>query len=206
MSNNWSTSNYRQRKAARLSERPAQWVTNPETQERFFIRPIGAAALALAGYLPSALKAEALEGWKQHGVEVEGGEETTGVSPQRSAEVDRSNRTSAKLIYEACLIPTLVAVGEDPDAVLERALKNCELAFANDEEWKAADEHEKLQRASDVVLPMEELEESDIKFILSQSYGYVGSVPMRGGQVTNVTDLKSLRKTPGRRARTGTGG
>lgn len=203
---NWNASNYRKQKAVRQATRPAQWFTNPETEQQFFIRPIGASALVLAGYLPSALQETAVESWKQHGIEPEGEKQLAGMSGRTTEEADRANRASARMVYEACVIPTLTAIGETPESIQERASKNCELAFANDEEWKAASDEEKLQRASEVVLPMEELEESDVKFILKQSYSYAGEVPMKGGQVMNIADLKSVRKKPGRRARTGTSG
>ncbi|HEX7334237.1 MAG TPA: hypothetical protein VF290_22215 [Pyrinomonadaceae bacterium] len=206
---NWTASNYRRNKAARRDQLPAQWMTNPETGVSFFIRPVNPAAMALAGYLPGILKNTAVEAWKKHGIEPESDSESVIDSAEEQAvaeETARNNRVNARLIYEACLIPTLIAIGEDPESVKERALKNCELAFAEDQEWKSADADQKLQRAADVVLPMEDLDESDTKFILSNSYSYGTAVPLKGGRVMNITDLKSLHKKPGRRARTGTGG
>lgn len=204
---NWTASNYRRNKAARQALRPAQWLTNPNTGEKFFIRPVNPAAIALAGYLPGILKNTAVEAWKQHGIEPERAGESDPIADRAAMEeTERSNRMNAKLVYEACLIPTLIAIGEDSESVKERALKNCALAFADDEEWKNFSDDEKLQRAAEVVLPMEDLDESDAKFLLSNSYSYGVAVPMKGGQVMNITDLKSLRKKPGRRPRTGTGG
>ena len=52
---NWNTSNYHQRKAQRLAKAPAQWVQNPDTQEWFYLRPVGAMASLIAGMLPAAL-------------------------------------------------------------------------------------------------------------------------------------------------------
>lgn len=202
---NWSTSNYRQRKAARRATAPAQWFTNPETDEKFLIRPMGAMVSLLAHSLPSALKQEAVEGWQKHGIAAPEGESSTTL--QRSAqEADQINQQSAKLIYDACVIPTLTAIGEEVDSIQRRALANCEIAFADDETWKNASKEEKIERASDVVLPLADLEESDAKFILRQAYGYSATVPMQGGQVMSTGNLARFPKKPGRRARTGTGG
>lgn len=205
---NWNASNYRQRKAARQAQRPARWETNPETQERFFIRSVGAMSI-MAGFLNSALKEEALEGWKQRGIEPEAGDDTsessaiTNISAQ---EAERTNQNFAKVIYHACLVPTLAAIGEDPASVQERALANCELAYADDPEWKKATAEEKAERANGVIMDLAELEESDGKFIFRCASSPAQSIPMKGGSVMQMADAKSLRKKPGIRPRTGTGG
>lgn len=207
---NWSTSNYRQRKAARLAARPARWETNPETQERFFIRPVGGFGLMLSGYLSSALKEEALEGWKEHGIEPEASNTDTseGVSviKMTAREVDRTNQNLAKVIYQSCLVPTLVAGGENPKDVHARALANCAIAFADEESWKSANKEEKAAQASQVVMDLADLDENDALFIFKCASQLSAGIPMKGGAVMDMAAAKSLRKTPGRRARTGTGG
>lgn len=53
-----------------------------------------------------------------------------------------------------------------------------------------------------------DLDDSDLLFIFRYATGQVGSdgVPLRGGDAIRLAEVKSLRKTPGRRARTGTSG
>lgn len=207
--NNWSTSNYRGRKAARQAQRPAQWVTNPDTQESFLIRPVGAIGFTLAGYLPHSLKQDAGEAWREHGIEAEFDEDSdsrTVLDSTQLKQLNRANELVARLIYDACVIPTMVAEGESPASAKERALRNCEAAWGDTDEWKNATEEERLARAAEVVMDLAELEDSDVKFLSNAIREHQGMVTMKGGATAKVADIKMVPKKPGRRVRTGTSG
>lgn len=205
---NWNASNYRNRKLARQAARPAQWYTNPKTQEKFFLRSAGAMAYTASGFTPSNLKKTALEGWAQQGVEVEVGDTKVTITPTMIEEQKRNNVFFARVIYDAGVVPTLVAGGEDLEEVKERALRNCEVAWANDPEWKGLDDAAKLERAAEVIMPLEDLDEDDGLFIFQCATGQLDTngLPLRGGQVVQMDALKSVPKKPSRRSRTGTSG
>lgn len=214
---NWTTSNYRQKKAARRATQKPEWFTNPETGQRFFLRPVGAMAFSVAGYTPNSLTAHALEGWKEHGIEPEklrsGSEnglyEAAGVIDEKIVEEGKRNqRLIGRTVYESCVIPCLYTDGEDPTQILDRALQSCDLAFADEEEWKEADEAKRIARAEQVVMHMEELDDPDVLYIFRAATGQVNAegVPLKGGQVMQMADLKSIHQKAGRRSRTGTSG
>jgi hypothetical protein len=206
--NTWSTSNYRSRKAIRQASRPAEWVTNPETQESFLIRPTGAIGFTLAGYLPHSLKQDAGEAWKEQGIEAESDDNgtQTAIDSTQLKQLNRANELVARLIYDACVIPTMVAEGESSASVKERALRNCEAAWGNTDEWKNATEEERLARAAEVVMDLSEMEDSDVKFLTAAIREHQATVAMKGGATAKVADIKMVPKKPGRRIRTGTGG
>jgi hypothetical protein len=206
---NWSTSNYRQKKAQRLAQLPPQWVTNPDTQQEFLIRRVGALAYSIAGYAPNALKAEAVAAWKERGIEPGQSESQIQVADERLIEESKRNqRMIGRVVYEACVVPVLFTDGEDPEDILNRAMAACETAWGDSEDWKSADGNARIERASEIILNLEELDQSDILFIfrVATSAADGDRVPLKGGQAMQVADLKSFRKKPGRRARTGTGG
>lgn len=200
---NFNASNYRQRKAARVAVRPAQWYTNPKTEEKFFLRSAGAMPYTTKGFTPSVLKKTALDGWAEKGVKVEVGETVVTVTPAMLEEQERQNNFFARVVYDAGVVPTFVAQGEDLNDVKERALLNCESAWANDAEWKTLTPEQKLERAADVILDLQDLDDDDATFIFQCATGQLDSngVPLKGGAVVNMADAKSLRKKPGRRSR-----
>lgn len=171
MNNNWSTSNYRQRKAARQAKVEPTWQTNPETGEKFLIRRVNAMAYAMAGELPRGLTMEAVEGWKEEGVEVETPQGKMVLGPKEIAAGRRNIQLMGRIIVESLVTPKVV---ENP---------------TEDDEITLAD-----------------LDDSDAQFIVRVATGQTGTVALQGGGAMNVADLKSLHKTTGRRARTGTNG
>jgi hypothetical protein len=57
----WDREAYAKRKAKRAEKRPAEWVTNPTTGEKFCLRRVGALGLAMSGQLSHPLTDRALE-------------------------------------------------------------------------------------------------------------------------------------------------
>jgi hypothetical protein len=100
----------------------------------------------------------------------------------------------------------MAAEGESAESVKSRALRNCESAWGNTDEWKNANEAERLARAADVVMDLADLEDSDIKFLSSAIREHQSTVAMKGGAAAKVADIKMVPKKPGRRVRTGTSG
>lgn len=110
--NNWKASDYRKRKAERQELIEPEWVTNPETNESFYLRRVGAMALLVAGQMPASLTAEAVKAWEQEGVE---GAEANAQVKQPTDEGQRDTKLIARVVSQACVIPKLVdgATAED---------------------------------------------------------------------------------------------
>lgn len=110
----WNASNYRQRKSERLLAVKPEWVTNPETQEKFYLRRVGAMASMLAGYMPHELTNKAIAAWKEKGVEV-GGETTTPTPVVEDGE--RQLQLMGKVVAQSCVIPKLVVNPQAEDEI-----------------------------------------------------------------------------------------
>lgn len=121
----WSASNYRANKAKRMESLPANWVTNPETGAEFLLRKVGAMAPMIAGMMPSALTAKAVEAWKEAKVE---GLDSPAVQPQVE-EVQRDLQLMARVVQEACVIPKLVHNPQKEDELDPAELDDKDLMF-----------------------------------------------------------------------------
>jgi hypothetical protein len=127
MSNQWSASNYRANKAKRLSTQKAEWVTNPDTGEKFQLRKVGTMAPMLAGFLPNALTTDAINAWKEKGVEVEDGPKT--LTPEVIEEGQKDLKLMAKVIAEACVCPKIVAHATKDDEIEMSDLDDSDVLF-----------------------------------------------------------------------------
>lgn len=173
---NWNTSNYRQRKAQRRAKVEPQWITNPETQEKFFVRRVGAVAYAVAGQMPHNLAADAVKGWAEKGVNVDSTEEPDSEAralreKEKEEEGKRNLQLMAKVVCEALVTPKVVAVPN-----------------------------------SDEEISIEDLDDSDLMFIFKFATGQLGPVQLVGGEAVPMGSLQNFPKKPGRRSRTGTNG
>lgn len=127
--NNWSTSNYRSRRAQRQAKVEPQWYTNPETEEKFFIRRIGGMAYAMAGELPRGLTAEAVEGWKEEGVEVQTSQGKVMVGPREVSEGRRNLQMMGRIIVDALVIPKVVENPAGDDEITLADLDDSDALF-----------------------------------------------------------------------------
>src|ERR1041385_5690800 len=115
---NWNASNYQQRKAERLAKLKPQWFTNPDTGEKFYLRPVRAVMSSfLAGSLPSALTNEALKAWKDKGVSGLDGtsaeEIVRQMSPDEVEDSLRKTRRLSLITKGACVVPLLSPLPAD---------------------------------------------------------------------------------------------
>lgn len=122
----WNASNYRRRKAERLAQSTPEWVTNPETGEKFCLRRVGAMAPMVAGFIPHDLTAEAVQAWEG---KVEVGELT-----EQKQTVDQGQRDLqliGRVVGQACVVPKLVngATGENENELDPAELDDKDLMF-----------------------------------------------------------------------------
>jgi hypothetical protein len=207
----WNASNYRQRKSARLASVKAEWVTNPDTGEQFYLRDARSSmSSVLNGYMPSALTNTAVEAWKAIGVAgledvANGGDVAAFVKTLTPDQIDVANRSMARLsmiIQQACVIPLLS--NEDPDKI------------EFNPEWIAAAKQGLAEKdpefgaatfaPKDLVLDPRDFDDKDSAFLFKWASGLVGTVGVKGGGAMKRDDLTRFRKKPGRRARAGHAG
>jgi hypothetical protein len=179
----WSASDYLKRKAKRQEKVEPQWFTNPETGEKFFIRPRGAMAFVVAGQMQHVLTDDAVDGWQQNGLEItkpegdEENEENEENEDQTEAEnlkklIEQGNRQArimARVIHESCVIPRIVLDPKQPDE-----------------------------------LNVSDLEQSDMFFIFRVATGQQAGQPveLQGGESMKLQELKRVPAKPGRRSGT----
>lgn len=162
----WNASDYLKRKAKRQEKVEPQWFANPDTGEKFFIRPRGAMAFVVAGQMQHVLTDDAVNGWQKNGLEI-GKPDDEEDEDQSEAENlkkliqqgERQARIMARVIHESCVIPRIVL---DP---------------------KKSDE-----------LSINDVDESDLFFIFRVATGQqVNSlVALKGGESMKLQDLKSV--------------
>jgi hypothetical protein len=200
----WSASNYEQRKAERLLKQEPRWVINPETGERFYLRPVsGMWSSVLAASMPSTLTQNAVEGWKESG--------TPGVDDaldlvEKMTPEERENgvRETARLsaiIQNASVIPLFS--NQPPDKI----------EFT--EEWKAAaikglteldpEFNAKQFDPKELVLNPQRLDDADANWLLFKyATGMATGIDLKGGGVIPMDDVSRFRKRlargPGTRA------
>ena len=195
---NWNTSNYHQRKAQRLAKAPAQWVQNPDTQEWFYLRPVGAMASLIAGMLPAALTGYAAGQWKESGMDVDSNSATEPDTIKVIEEGQRDLKMMANVISRACVIPLLVPSGGHEANYDPEFLNLVKTALAE----KYDDFDPKEFTPESIMIEAELLDDSDVLFIFRWASGQIGKVNLNGGGAMNVADLKSVRKKLNRGSRT----
>lgn len=175
----WNATEYLQRKAKRREQTPPLWFTNPDTGERFFIRPIGAMAFVVAGKMQHILTDDAVEAWQKNGLEIakaDDDEEKTldQESKELAALIEQGEQHAevvARIIHEACLIPRVVV------------------------KPKAAGE-----------IHIVDLEQSDMFFIFRAATGQASAddaqVALKGGESMKLRELKSVSGKSRKSART----
>lgn len=202
---NWNASNYRQRKAERLIKAEPRWATNPETGEKFYLRPVSAVMSSiLAGHLPSSLTAMAVQKWKEQGVA--GLEDPMAIAsqltPEQIADGQREMKRLSEIIQSSCVIPYLS--NEHPDKI----------DFS--EEWKAqavrglteVDPEFKLDAfdPKQLVLDPRDLDDKDAAWLFKWAAGIVSDVSLKGGGAMQMDDLSRFRKKLARGSRTKSAG
>lgn len=172
----WSASDYLKRKAKRREKVEPQWFTNPDTGEKFYIRPRGAMAFVVAGQMQHVLTDDAVNGWQKNGLEISKADDDEDEDKSEAEELsklieqgERQARVMARVIHESCVLPKIVL----------RAKKPGELEIT-------------------------ELEESDMFFIFRVATGQQGNLPvaLKGGESTTVANIKSVSGKSRKRAGT----
>lgn len=199
---NWNASNYRQRKAERQSKVKPRWVTNPETGEKFYLRPVRAImSSVLAGSLPSGLAEETLAAWKEQ--DVQGLEEPSAqaaiaqLSPTQIQESARETQRLSIIIQEACVVPLIS--NEAPDAIVFSDEWQAQ-AFEGLKELDAEFTIEKFNPKSNVVNPRD-LDENDTRWLFRWAAGLVLDVEMKGGETMPIGSVSRFPKKLNRRPR-----
>jgi hypothetical protein len=115
----WNSEEYRRRKAQRDKDRPAEWVTNPETGSEFYLRRVGAVGYAISGSLPHNLTNEALTAWQAQGLEVgaEGTPKVPQIDPKKLQAAQRNLDMVAVVVRDACVIPKIVIGASAEDEI-----------------------------------------------------------------------------------------
>src|SRR5215204_3126182 len=193
---NWNTSNYHQRKAQRQAKAPCQWVQNPETEEWFYLRKVGAMSSLIAGMMPSALTGYAVGQWKEQGMDI-GSEDVVIDAAKAIEENHRDIKMMASVVGRACVIPLLVPKGDQITDLDPEYVATVSKALAE----KYDDFNEKEFEPKSIMLDAEDLDDSDVLFIFKWATGSLGAVQLAGGQVMNVTELKSVPKKLARGSR-----
>lgn len=175
----WSAADYLKRKAKRREKVDPQWFTNPETGEKFLIRPRGAMAFVVAGQMQDILTDDAVNGWQKNGLEIpkDGDDENEENESKSEAEElaklieqgERQARVMARVIHESCIVPRIVLRAKKPGEI-----------------------------------EITDLEESDMFFIFRVATGQQGNMPvaLKGGESMKVQDLKRVSGKPGKRSGT----
>lgn len=125
--NGFNASEYRKRKAQRLEQSAPEWRTNPETGESFLLRKVGAMAAMIAGHMPAALTADAVQAWEEEGVEGA----TSEPKPNRedASEAERDMRLMARVVAQACVSPKLVSPATKDDELDPADLDDSDVLF-----------------------------------------------------------------------------
>lgn len=199
----WNTSNYKQRKAARLLAVKPEWIINPETGEEFYLRKVGGLlSSVLAGSLPAGLTAEAAKAWAEQGVEGIGVnnvlEFVAQLTPAQREANERESRELSAIIQRACVIPFLSnSSAEEVDV---------------SEEWKAEaakgmkEKDPKFDAATfdfkELVFNPKDLDDKDSVFLFAWARGLADGVRVKGG-VVSAGNFHPVSKKLARGVRTG---
>lgn len=109
----WSTSNYRHKRSQKLASKTPEWVTVPSGVQ-FYLRKVGMMAYALAGHMPRGLSADAVDAWKERGIDA-GEEESVSVTPTQVEDGQRNVALMARILQEACVLPKLTNNPQNDD-------------------------------------------------------------------------------------------
>jgi hypothetical protein len=173
---NWSASDYLKRKAKRQEKVEPQWFTNPDTGEKFLIRPRGAMAFVVAGQMQHVLTDDAVNGWQKNGLEISKAEDDEHEDKSEAEDLkklieqgERQASIMARVIHESCVIPRIVLKARNPTE-----------------------------------LDITDLEESDMFFIFRVATGQQGNLPvaLKGGESTTVASIKSVSSKSRKRSGT----
>jgi len=198
----WSASNYEQRKAERLLKSEPRWVINPETGERFYLRPVSAVwSSVLAAAMPSGLTKIAIEGWKESGTPGldDAMDLASRMSPAELAEGQRETARLSAIIKDASVIPLFS--NESPDQIefsdewREAAIKGLSEI---DSEFDAGKFDPK-----ELVLDPRRLDDADANWLLFKyATGLAIGIDLKGGGVIQMDDASRFRKKLARGAGT----
>lgn len=129
----WSAADYLKRKAERREKTPPRWFVNPETGERFYIRPVGAMAFVVAGQMQHVLTADAVDAWQKEGVEIPtNGHDEDSEEQDLAKLIEQGNRHAqimAKVLQTACVIPRIVLGAKKPGEIDPTDLEDSDLKF-----------------------------------------------------------------------------
>jgi hypothetical protein len=163
----WDSSGYLARKAKRQETIVPEWMTNPETGERFLIRRLGLMPSYVARNMAALLKQEALSSWIDQGLEIPEADTEESENDKKTREdvitsqrqSERISQLTGKTVVAACVVPKIV---------LRPARQRGELDIAD-------------------------LDDSDLGFIYRCALGLQAesSVEMQGGETVPLEELKS---------------
>lgn len=122
----WNKADYFKQKAKRFEKVVPQWATNTETGASFYLRRVDATAYAISGAMPHNLTNDAVEGWKEAGVEIP---ESPSPSRQQIADGNRNVELMARVCQQACVIPKLVKGGTGADELDPADLDASDVVF-----------------------------------------------------------------------------
>ena len=119
----WDPKAYAKRKAQRNEAKPAEWVVNPVTGEKFYLRKVGVMGWMVSGALPHLLTTRADDAWAAQGLDV--GKRDDEEAPDRAStsrgdatEGDRSVALVTQVVTAACVIPRIGRGEGEIDPVL----------------------------------------------------------------------------------------
>lgn len=190
----WTASNYHQRVAERIATVKPEWITMP-SGEKFYLRKVATMlSSALAGSMPSALTKNAVEAWKESGVEglesVNLAELASKMSDEELSAGAREMQRLSGIIQQACVIPFLS--NEPPDKI-EFSEKWKAEAIAGLEEQDPEFDVDSFDPKLLVVDPRN-LDEADTEFLLYRwATGLTGSFSLKGGGAVHSNDLLRFR-------------
>lgn len=129
----WLASDYLKRKAERREKTPPQWFTNPDTGEKFCIRPVGAMVFVVAGQMQHVLTADAVDAWQKEGIELStNGHDEESEEQDLAKLIEQGNHHAqimAKVLQTACVIPKIVLKAKKPGEIDITDLEDSDLKF-----------------------------------------------------------------------------
>jgi hypothetical protein len=123
---NWSTSKYRQKRAERQANKTPEWIMVPSGVQ-FYLRKVGMMAYAIAGHMPRGLSADALDAWKERGIDA--GEETETPTTAPVEDGQRNVVLMARILQEACVLPKLTTNPQNDDELDPADLDDDDVLF-----------------------------------------------------------------------------
>lgn len=168
----WDSSAYLKRKEKREAEIEPQWVTNPETGEKFCVRQFNSTPFYVASNVAAdGLRNEILAAWLDAGIEIPTGENGDGDKGAASSvsEGKRDAILMGKTVMRACVIPKIVLSKPKAGEIHLAQLHESDLSF--------------VYRTALGITP-----DSKVK--------------LQGGESMKVQDLKRVSGKPGKRSGT----